>query len=283
MRLLLSLLLFLPALAIAQPAGEGFIDVVYLYGGDQKTGTVITYEHGKRVVLVTEGGETLDLKWDEVKRVNFRRDDGYTPDPDRIAARRIAREVVVPEVEPETDTAPTRPRPTRKILHQVTGALGFGVVTPGNGGGGFRVPAIGANVAYHVMRPVGPVNVGLGLDVGFLNHARQENVLALTAQVEYALLPDKRFKPVARLEVGPTWPFGGGAVGEELSDRKLTPLLHPSIGFDVAAKDGRWGSLFFDVGYRFLSSSFTITTETLDVIQRRVNYRRLVLRGGLRF
>jgi len=86
-----------------------------------------------------------------------------------------------------------------------------------------------------------------------------------------------------RFQGGITFPFGGLNSDDEVSARRLTPLYHPSFGLEFGPPAGGWGTLVIDVGYRFLNSRFDLTTATLDVVQRSIVYRRLVIRGGYRF
>lgn len=275
----LSLTLF------AQPKAEAYVDVVFLKDEGTIVGTLLTYEYGQRVVIVGENGTTHDLAWAEVKRVNFRLD--QTRLNELREESRQQRNVVTPEPPTEAvakvEKAVVRATPSRKTLHQLSGSLNFGTVVENSFNFNFNVLAIGAGFGYHLIRPVGPLNVGLGVDVSLLNFEREENMLALTAQVEWPFFVGRRLQPMLRLEAGPGYPLGGSAIGETLSERSIRPLIHPSIGVQLNPNRESWGRLFFDLGYRFADAAFTITTQNLDVVERRISYRRLVVRGGIRF
>jgi hypothetical protein len=284
--LLFFLAICLSLTLVAQPKAEAYADVVYLQNDEAITGTVLAYEYGQRVIIVTDAGTTYDLKWAEVKRVNFRLDPTRL-DELREEDRRNARRVAVP-VQPagaviEAEPVSQRIAPSRKFMHQLSGNLNFGTVVNNSFGFSFNAVAVGVGFGYHLIRPLGPVIVGAGVDVSLLSFERQENMLAVTAQVEWPFFVGRRFQPMVRLEAGPSYPFGGSAVGENLSDRSISPLIHPSIGVQLNPKNDGWGRLYFDLGYRFVNSAFTITTENLDVVERRISYRRLVVRGGMRF
>lgn len=265
-------LVFFFTAAFAQDAGPGYVDVVHLYRGDAKTGTVITYEYGERVVLVGEDGRTSDFAWDEVKRVNFRLD------KDQV---RRARSLARPEKKaPEVVIAP----PARRYWHQVDAGISMGVSSNGRFGSDFNNTTIGGGLSYHYVRKLGRLRAGLGADVSIMSHRRRENVLAGTGLVEYPLGRGlKRMRSFVRFQGGITYPFGAINSEEEITARRLSPLYHPSVGFEFTPPHGGWGSLMIDIGYRFLNSRFDLTTATLDVVERRVVYRRLVLRGGFRF
>ncbi len=277
------LLIFSCTTVIAQDAGLGYVDIVHLFEGDARVGTVITYEHGKRVVLVEEDGRTSDFSWAEVKRVNFRLDKNETRRAE-LAARAREQEGLS-DATPEEKTVETViSPPSRKFWHQVDAGISMGVSSNDRFGFSENSTTLGGGVGYHYVRELGRFRAGLGADVNIMSHSRQENVLAGTILVEYPFgLGLKRMRPFVRLQGGITYPFGATNSEEAISARRLSPLYHPSIGFEFSPPDEGWGSLFIDLGYRFLSSSFDLTTATLDVVERRVVYRRLVIRGGYRF
>ncbi|MEO0731271.1 MAG: hypothetical protein AAFZ52_00435 [Bacteroidota bacterium] len=264
----LFLLLLLSALIYAQRGEDRVTDVVYIRGEKPVEGTVLEYDYGEKVVLVTGAGDTRTVEWDDLIRVNFRLE---------RAPRKAQKKKPVTETE-----LPNRTFPSRKVRHQVSGHLGVG------GGGqsqfGGTITNFGGGVAYHLVRPLGRLQVGLGLDLALMSHSRQENVLAATALAEYALnTSERKASPFLRLEAGPSLPVGSLDDDFDITERNLSPLIHPSVGVVFNAGKKQWTSLVLDLGYRFLNSSFIITTETLDVIERNVEYRRLVLRGALRF
>ncbi len=274
MRLLFLLLLFPIIPLLAQPQASEYVDVVHLYEGEPKTGTILTYDYGKRVILVEESTSlTLDLAWSEVKRVNFRRD--------------LSREnEIIQEALAEKPALAEEPfQPKRKFYHQVSAGASFGRASTPDFNFRSRNTTLAGGIAYHVVRKLQPVTIGLGLDLSLMNHQLQERVLAATTQVDLPLSRGS-VQPFLRLEGGITYPFGAGS-GEagdgQVTARTLSPLVHPAIGLEFVGRKQQWQRLMIDLGYRFFTSTFTITDANLDVIERKANYRRLVLRGGIRF
>ncbi|WP_020568031.1 hypothetical protein [Neolewinella persica] len=277
MRLTLLILFAVSGLLFGQAPANHYIDVVHLHGKDAVSGTVITYNYGSRVILVQDNGTILDFEWDEVKRVNFRLDKDRE---EEIAATQSTS--MKPDVLPEEE-APRR-QLKRKFMHQFSTSMSFGATQIDNGNFGFRFRriTIGGGAAYHFLRSFNKVNVGLGVDLSLMNHQLQEKVLSATGQVEYLFGNGKR-RPFVRLEAGMTYPFGAGSRDGEVTERAIAPLVHPSVGLEFGGENGPLQRLFIDLGYRFLTNTFTITDANLDVIQRKVNYQRLVLRAGVRF
>lgn len=271
MRLLL--LLLLPLALTAQNAGDGFVDIVYLKDADAVRGNLLSYDHGLRVVLRTENGDKRTFKWEEIKRVSFKKAEaGYTKAPARLVTGTSGS---------RQDTTALAVPPRRKWRYQLAGNINFGTTRNNDFGSSRSVVAAGIGIGVHLLRSVGPITVGGGVDIGLLNHTRHESMGALTGLVEYGLGRNRRRQLFFRLEAGPAFPFNGDDE-ETLSDRRLSPLIHPSVGLLVKPTRGYYSELFFDFGYRFMNSRFTLTTVNLDVIERRVNYRRLMLRAGIR-
>lgn len=262
----------------AQPRADEYIDVVFLRGGNSVEGTLIEYTYGKSVTLVTEGGDTETFAWKDIRRVNFRLDKRRLEEiRDDIREELAEIEAEEEEQEPEAPEVINR-----KLLHQVTGFIALGQ-NP-SGFRGRNVTTIGGGVAYHLYRQTKVLNFGVGVDVTMMSHFRRENILALTGQIEYPLSRKAhRITPFLRAEVGPAIPFGTPEGEEEISQRNVSALIHPSVGIHFAPSGGKTGGVTVDLGYRFMDASFTITNSSLDVIERTVNYRRLCLRGGLRF
>lgn len=277
------LLIFSCTTVFSQGAGLGYVDIVHLFEGAARVGTIITYEHGKRVVLVEEDGRTSDFAWDEVKRVNFRLDKNETRRAELMARAREEQGLGDPSLEEgpiETVISP----PSRRFWHQVDAGISMGVSNNDRFDFGINSTTLGGGIGYHYVREFGRFRAGLGADLNIMSHSRQENVLAGTILAEYPLGRGlKRMRPFVRLQGGITYPFGVTESEEEITARRLSPLYHPSFGFEFSPSDEGWGSLFIDIGYRFLNSRFDLTTATLDVVERRVVYRRLVVRGGYRF
>jgi hypothetical protein len=263
------LILFIASLTVvAQTRAGQYVDVVFLHKGKPIEGTVLSYEYNERVVLVKEDGEVQEIPWVDLKRVNFRLD--------RNQPLEITEDVVEDVVEDEK----VIPAPARKFRHQLSSSLTLGNTT--NSAFSRTATALGGGFAYHLIRDVSFLTVGAGVDVNLMNHERRENVLAATVIAELPI-GNGRIRPFVRLEAGPTFPFGGRPSSEEITSRKVTPLYHPAIGIEITPRNGEWGQMTIDLGYRFLNSQFELTTESLDVVERNVNYRRLTFRGGMRF
>ncbi len=268
----LFLLLFTFSLSAQQLAKE-YIDVVYFVGGGSYEGTILEYKYGDKVVFVNEVGDLKEFDWVDIKRVNFRLDKNRLKELPIPKGPNGQQEITPFE---EMDKAFV---PSRKTRHQLTGAISLGR----NGNSRFGpTTTIGGSFGYHLIRQVSFLNVGLGVDVSLMSQTRGENVGAGTLQLEVPI-GKKKLRPFFRFETGPTYPFGSLSTEDEVSDRKITVLYHPSIGVEFAPPKDGWGSLVFDLGYRFLDSRFTVTTFTLDVVERNIQYRRLLLRGGIRF
>lgn len=275
---LLCLLLFFTCQYLAaQERAPEYIDLVTLKGDKVLEGTVIEYVHNKRVVMVLEDGTIEEIAGEDIRRVNFRLDRARLNNIRRNEERN-RRNNMATEDEPPSETF----RPTRTFFHQVTGAINTGRTTNSRFGG--NSTTIGGSFAYHLVKEVKFLKVGAGLDLSLMSDARNENIVAATVFAESAFsINGGRFRPLVRFEAGPSLPFGRAASEDEIINRNLSFLMHPSVGVELIPPAGGWGILTFDLGYRFLDSKFTVLTPNLDELERVVNYRRLVLRGGLRF
>ena len=272
---ILTLLLLFTVSASAQTRANKYVDVVFLYKGDPVEGNILSYEYNEKVIIVREDGTVKELPWDEVKRVNFRYDKRR---PAAVRTDKIAEEVVIEEEEEEY----VLPTPKRAFRHQVTSAISFGRTTNTDFGFPRAATAIGGGVAYHLLRDVSFLTLGAGLDLNLMNHQRRESVMAATVLAEVPV-GKGRWRTFFRMETGPSFPFGGDDSGEEITSRSVTFLYHPAVGVEITPRNGGWGKMTLDLGYRFLNSRFDLTTASLDVVERNVNYRRLTLRGGMRF
>jgi len=259
---------------IAQNRAPAYIDVVLLKDGDELTGTVIEYVHDKKVVLVLGNGALREIAGDKIRRVNFRLDKYRLKSLEREAR---LRDKDVDE-EGEEDE---RLSPTRTLQHQVTGSINVGRSSVSQFG---NTSTIGGSFAYHLVRKIKFLKVGAGVDVSLMSEARNENVIAATAFAESGIrINGSNIRPIIRFETGPSLPFGSSTSDNEIISRNVSMLIHPSVGVEIVPRKEKWGSLVFDLGYRFLDSRFTVLTASLDELERSVNYRRLVFRGGLRF
>lgn len=277
LRFLLLVFCYLPLTAQAQPRASEYVDVVYVKGGRELEGTIVAYKHGELVSIVLANGDLQEIDWDDIRRVNFKLD------KDRL--RKITRSSQTGEPTAENTGELSRADafiPRRKTLHQLTGAINLGQTNSSRFGRGSTT--IGGSFAYHLVREVSFLKVGAGVDLSLMSHSRSENVVSATV---FGELPSgfrgRHVRPVLRLEAGPSLPFGSADSDNEIIRRQLSVMIHPSIGVEILPRKNQWGSLVFDLGYRFLDSRFTVITPNLDELERTVNYRRLVFRGGLRF
>lgn len=271
--LLFLLLLSLSFSATAQLRASEYVDVIFLKGGGELVGTIVEYQHGKVVSLVQENGTLRKIGWSDVRRVNFQLD--------KRRARNLSLRPAGSDGEVEAAIEEEVFIPGRKWQHQVTGALNLG---RSGSDFGFGITTFGGGFAYHAVKDISFLKIGAGLDLSLMSDSRDENTVSTTLFLESPIgFIKKRIRPVIRVEAGPSLPFGNAGTSNDIIKRQVSFLFHPSIGIAINPRKGQWGGLVFDVGYRFLDSRFTILTTTLDELQRTVNYRRLVFRGGIRF
>ena len=257
----------------AQPVAPEYVDVIQMRGGRDLFGSVLSYTHGKRVTIVQQDGTLKEVDWADIKRVSFQ--------IDRVRLAAIRREAAGQLSTEETPDA-TEIVPQRRYVHQVTGAVHLGRSV--NSRFGFANTSIGGAMAYHLTRRFGQFRAGAGADLSLMSQTRGENVFALTTFGEYQLFfGGRHLRPIFRFEAGPGLPFGNRREGDEITNRRVGLLIHPSVGVEIQPRENQWGGLFFDLGYRFLNTRFTVVSANLDELERTVNYRRLVFRGGLRF
>ena len=279
MRLLLLSLLCTSALA-AQTAQEiGLVDVIYRRGASDITGQIVRYEYGKQVDIATTAGDTLSLKWNEFHRVNFRYD------RELLQAAKDAERVKAKTLQADEAVGPAY-RLRRKWRHHLSAGtlLGTQNLTDRFNFEPNRARILGIGLSYHFVLPYDNLAFGGGLDYALFSYSREETTLAVTGLVEYAFLnQDRKFSPYIRLVGGPALPIAPPNADNEIDDRNLGLMYTPSIGGVFRPSSSNATELYFDIGYLFLNSRFQLTTPTLDVLERRVAYRRVSLRGGIRF
>ena len=279
MRLLLLSLLCTSVLAAQTDQEIGLADVVYRRAATELTGQVIRYDYGRSLDVVTLSGDTVTVNWVQLKRVNFR----YDRDLLRVAkaterVRQRAAEPLAPEEEPHELKRPWRHHVSAGTLLGVTEFNNDFDFEPG------RARILGIGLSYHFVYPVKRLVVGGGIDYALFSYARQESAIAVTGLVEYAFLNrSRRLSPYVRLSGGPALPISSPNSDNEIEDRDLGFAYTPSIGCALRPSRSNSTELSIDRGYRFLDSRFQLTTPTLDVLERNVAYRRVSLRGGIRF
>lgn len=260
MRYLLFLLLCLTGLVAAGQQASDYLAVVRVRGGTDREGNIVSYTYGKSVGIRDVEGTVTEIPWARIKTVEYRKQE-------------------------KTAAGGSRSEPTRKWRHQITTTLDLARENQFfNFGGGFiessRTTNLGLGVNYHLLRQSGHWSYGIGPGYNILTARRDESALTLTGLVDYAL-GNRRLRPTLRVEGGYALPIGNGS--QSISKRRGGVLLFPSIGMELRPPSGRWGGLQLQLGYRFTEVGFTLLTPNLEIVDRRINYRRLVLSVGSRF
>lgn len=265
----------------AQNSKSALVDVLFLKSGDEIDGTILEYKFQQRVVILNQTGEIKEVQWQDVRRVGY--------DVDRNALRDIAEDQTVEDL-PDPATLKI---PNRKIQHHLSSGLLFGVEELPFGNDIIfidpflpsSVNIIGVGLNYFAIKSTGNFRYGAGADVAVMTYARRENTVSglLLAEYAFPLGSKEKVAVYGRLIGGPALPFGSSTGSSEITARSIGFLYNPSIGFELRSRGHDYNNLFLDFGYRFLDSKFTITTATLDVLERNINYRRVTVRAGYRF
>ncbi len=264
---LLSTLLFLTAYLTGQVT-TSFLDIVELKKGEDQRGTLIGYRYGEMVTLVAEDGDIVEIPWKDVRRVSF---------------RSIREAKQAPEIQ-DIDSSAVSALPDRKWRHTITTWVGISVTSSdtdfSNNGFGGREHFVGTGVGYHFLRQFGPLAVGLGPDFEVMNGERKERLASLTALVEYRW-GKRRLQPAVRFRGGASIPIGHPDLNVET--RQVSPVFHPSVGIHLAPVRGHWSALVLDLGYRFSQLDVTVVNQNLEVVDRKIQYRRFTLSLGTNF
>ena len=279
MRLLFLSLLCTSALAAQTTQEIGLVDVIYRRGGSELVGQVIRYDYGREVEMTNLAGDTVNVSWEGINRVNFRYDRGLLREAraeERLRLRSTA----------DLETAEPAHILQRRWRHHLSVGtlLGTQNITNRFDFEPRRARIVGIGLSYHFVLPIDRLAVGAGLDYALFSYSRQESALALTGLVEYAFLDHSRkFSPYVRFTGGVARPVATPNADNEIDERDLGFVYTPSIGGVFRPGGNNTTELYVDLGYLFLNSSFRLTTPTLDVLERNVAYRRVSLRGGIRF
>ena len=283
--LLTAILCSLPALAqepelVPVPIVEAphYEDIVHVLGLGQVEGYVTDYQYGKSVTIHRRYGSRVTFPWEQVKRVTFKER--------RVGSRspRRPQPAVGGQQEAGEGAFILPPPPPRKHHHEILvhTNLSQSNTDPDLNRFRNRELALGIGASYSMLWDHRWLRYGGGVDLALMNNRQRESVIAGLGIVE-ALYGEDRVRPFLRLEAGPSLPLGGGPEGASINARRVSWLVQPTIGLDARASHDPWINFHFDLGYRFLNSRFDIETANLELITQRIQYRRLVLRAGLRF
>ncbi|MCP9235515.1 hypothetical protein [Lewinella sp. JB7] len=223
-------------------------DIIHLRKGKSVRGTVIDYDFGERITVLTPAGDSTDVLWQDVKRVHF----GFREST---------------------------------YKHQVTTSVGFARADPAVNFGWGTIetpPELALGLDYHLTRSRNALTVGVGPGVALLPVGwRREKVVQLTGLVEYGL-GKARFRPVATLVAGANLPIGSESL--RLTGRSVGMVVHPSLGLRLHPRAGGWGTVLVDLGYRFTDLTYrTASFDGFNTTQRNITYRRLTVTTGIRF
>ncbi|MBB4078288.1 hypothetical protein GGR28_000889 [Lewinella aquimaris] len=181
-------------------------------------------------------------------------------------------------------TAQTDSGPDRWYGHQLTTSVGMaqnsGMRGSFWGTEEFTQNYLSMGVEYHLIVPLRSFTVGIGPGLAVMDGRRRERAASLTGLVEYRL-GQGRVRTVGRLTGGINLPVGHR--DQPLESRSLGTVLHPSVGIVLTPPGGHWGSLLFDVGYRFTEMTLSTTNAVQQRSDREVTYRRLTFTTGIRF
>ncbi len=271
--ILLLLCLLFSAAGLSAQDGTAPEAVVALKRGEPYRGKLLGYRYGNRVSLLLPGGEVLQIPWRRIHSVTLR-PPAYTGAPGPP-----------PEA---TFIPPTLPPalvdlPTRRWRHGVTTSIGFASGPPPDPSSSFftgQTDQIGMGLGYLFARQIKQVAVGVSPAYEVMSAARGEKLASLTGLVEYRL-GKGRLQPIFRMRAGASLPIGTTEV--EVTDRRISPVYHPSVGVQLAPIQGRWSALSLDVGYRFTYLETTSVNQNLEVVERKAAYRRLTFTLGTTF
>ncbi len=265
MRYSLILLFLLSVSVVVAQDRQLYADRVEVRGGRDRSGTVTEYDYGRQVTIEKRGGRVSTIPWRRIVRVHFALD----------------QEELMRRDDPTAGAQDVTAAPDRGWRHQLTTTMGLSrSPLPFNQFGSRGQLNVGAGAAYHYVRPVGKVLVGIGGGAEVMSPRNEERVLLLTGLAEYQL-GDGRLRPLVRLLAGANLPLGHPDL--QLSGRSVGYVAHPAVGIALLPPRGRWGTLLFDVGYRFTQVEFRTENQNLELVSRRINYRRLIFTIGTRF
>ena len=237
--------------------------IILMADGQTVPAVLLKYEFGDSVVVRLADGSRVNYPWKQIRRIRMDR-----------------RAMVVRSERPERPAPPPPPPPRapRKTYHELAGFVPAGLIRTSDRffGGDRESVSFGMGGSYHFGYAFGRLGVAAGIDYGVYSRARNEHLGSVTARADYHF-GDRRVTPFLRAEAGVSTLIGN--LGGNITDRSIDPLFHPAIGLALST-DRSPDRLRLDLGYRFVSTSFRLETNNLEVIEREVSYRRLVIRLG---
>ena len=265
MRNLLYLFLCLFATTVLAQDDAVYTDRIDVRGGRNRSGTIVEYLFGQRVTIDEGQGRVTTVPWRRIRSVNFALD----------------REELARREDPATAARDVTTPPDRGWRHQVTTTAGFSrSPRPFDPFSSRGLLNVGSGIGYHYVRPLGSLLLGAGGGAETTSPRNNERVLLLTGLAEYQL-GSGRLRPLLRMLVGGNLPLGHRDL--PLSGRSVGYVAHPAVGLALLPPRGRWGTLLLDVGYRFTQVQFRTQNQNFELVDRRINYRRLVVTLGTRF
>ncbi len=261
-RFLFALVFFLGgARSLFAQVEDPYTDLVFLKNGSVFKSKIVDYKQGDTITLEIAGGHILKFADSEVLKIQ------------QVAA--------VMQKEP---AAPVVIRERRKTLdrdaYPVKGGYGFAANSfSGQTGGPFGPTAsiinFEAGGGYQFNRMLG---VGLGTGYNYYDPDRGESIIPVFA--EYRMYPFKKnLGPYFHLIAG--WGFATKNESFGIVEAKGGPLLHPAIGWRVAAGDKFFFT--FDIGTRFQKAQFTQENQWWlpGRTVRDITYQRTTFRIGI--
>ena len=239
--------------------------MLVLMNGQVETVTLLSYHHGDSIIVRNGAGERVSYRWQDVRRVRM--------DQPAVVVRS-------PQLEPEQQTTLPLPpsREPRRYVHEFAGYVPMGSVVTLNQFSGRRGNQVsfGLGGSYHFSRRLGRAHLGVGLDYGLYSRTRNERLGSAGLRGDY-YFGNRKVVPFVRADAGAATLIGN--LGGRVISRSVDPFFHPALGVTVRSNRSP-DRLTFDLGYRFVSTSFRLETTGLELIERQVNYRRLILRLG---
>ncbi|CAH1002006.1 hypothetical protein LEM8419_02921 [Neolewinella maritima] len=168
----------------------------------------------------------------------------------------------------------------RPWLHQISTTVGLSKTEPPAWTGEAPRTKTGVGLAYHIVRPLGRLRLGLGGGAELMDEQWRQTLLQLTGLAEYQL-GNRRVRPIARLLLGANLPLGNNDL--RLESRAIGPVVHPSLGLVLHPPHGSRGSILLDVGYRFSRVDYSVLDVKEEPIDRQIDYRRLTFTLATRF
>lgn len=159
---------------------------------------------------------------------------------------------------------------TASWRHEIAFSLGFVRQTDVSG----NLQRGGVEGAYHLLKPLGRFAVGAGGGFASMGGTRNERMLSATVLGSYSP-GGRRLRPTFRMLAGVGIPIGNATL--DMTDRRVSPVVHPALGLTLLPPRGHWGALHLSLGYRFTAAKYVAAPEWATTRLREVRYRRLTL------